>query len=102
MISQDAIPLYVPRGTNIQISRSKPNNFGRFQAVGEFSTADKESKYDVLEALVGLSKGAQLLFLAQKLLRDDSNRILIPRKLATGSAPYKCLMRSRKEINDSA
>jgi len=89
-INRDAIPLYVPHGTNIQISRSKPNNFGRFQAVGEFSTIVRKSKYDVLEAMAKLSKGAQLLFLAQKLLRDDSNRILIPRTLAIGSAPYRC------------
>lgn len=100
-IKQDAIPMFVPQGTNIHLSRRKPNNFGRFQAVGTFSTVDKKSKYDVLEAIASLSKGAQQLFLNQKRLRDDSNRILIPRELQIGSAPYKCLMRLCKEINSS-
>lgn len=36
-IKSDAIPLFVPVGTSIQLSRKKPNNFGRFQAVGDLA-----------------------------------------------------------------
>jgi hypothetical protein len=97
-IKSDAIPLFVPVGTSIQLSRKKPNNFGRFQAVGEFSTIGKEAKYDVLEAMGKLSKGAQQLFLKMKRYRDDANRVIMPSEHHIGSYPYKSKMRLCKEI----
>lgn len=97
-IKQDAIPFYVPQGTSINLSHKRPNNFGRFQAVGEFSTTDKEEKYDVLETMGQLSKGAQRLFLIMKRHRDDCNRIALPRQHKIGSVAYKSKMRLCKEI----
>ena len=97
-MKQDAIPMFVPQGTNIHLSRRKPNNFGRFQAVGTFSTVDKKSKYDVLEAMAQLSKGAQQLFLKMKRYRDDANRVIMPSEHDIGSYPYKSKMRLCKEI----
>ena len=97
-IKSDAIPLFVPSGTSIQLSRKKPNNFGRFQAVGEFSTLDKESKYDLLEAMTELSKGAQRLFTKMVRHRDDANRVLLPRPHKVGTAAYKTKMRLCMEI----
>lgn len=95
---KDAIPLYVPQGTLINISRKRPNDFGRFQAIGELSTLDKEVKYDVLEVMGQLSKGAQQLFLKMKRYRDDANRVIMPSEHDIGSYPYKSKMRLCKEI----
>jgi len=97
-IKSDAIPLFVPPGTSIQLSRQKRNSFGRFQAVGEFSTTEKKARYDLLEAITKLSKGAQLLFLEMIRHRDDANRIVLPRKCKIGTAEYKVQMRHCAQI----
>lgn len=97
-IKSGAIPMFVPLGTSIQLSRKKPNNFGRFQAIGELSTLDRPSKYDLLEAMTELSKGAQRLFLSALRHRDDSNRLLLPKTHKVGTAAYKVKMRLCMEL----
>lgn len=97
-MKSDAIPLFIPPGTSIQLSRQKRNSFGRFQAVGEFSTTEKEAKYDLLEAITKLSKGAQLLFIEMIRHRDDANRIVLPRTCKIGTAKYKVRMRHSAQI----
>lgn len=98
MLKSDAIPFFVPSGTSIQLSRKKPNNFGRFQAIGELSTLERESKYDLLKAITELSKGAQGLFAKMVRHRDDANRVLLPRSHEVGTASYKTKMRLCMEI----
>ena len=97
-IEKDAIPLLVPHGTSVRLTKRRTNNFGRFQAVGEFSTLDKKSKYDILETVVQLSKGAQRLFIKLVTHRDDTNRVIIKRNTQIGTASYKTEMRLFKEI----
>ena len=88
MLKSDAIPLFVPAGTSIQLSRKKSNNFGRFQAVGELSTLEKKASYDLLEAVTTLSKGAQRLFIHIIKHRDDCNFCHVPRESEVGTAAY--------------
>jgi hypothetical protein len=98
MLKSDAIPLFVPAGTSIQLSRKKSNNFGRFQAVGELSTLEKKASYDLLEAVTTLSKGAQRLFIHIIKHRDDCNFCHVPRESEVGTAAYKVTMRWFAEI----
>ena len=97
-IKADAIPMYVPPGTQIHLSHKRPNTFGRFQAVGELSTLDKKSEFDLLEAVVLLSKGAQKLFIHIVKHRNDCNCCCVPREHKVGSSSYKVVMRFYKEI----
>tara|TARA_B110001469_G_scaffold81272_1_gene76882 strand:+ start:2377 stop:2856 length:480 start_codon:yes stop_codon:yes gene_type:complete len=97
-INSNAIPLYVPPGTNIHLSHKKPTSFGRFQAVGELSTLLKESEYDLLEAVLPLSKGAQKLFIHIVKHRNESNCCCVKRENKVGTPGYKVVMRFFKEI----
>ena len=97
-INSDAIPMYVPPGTNIHLSHKKPTSFGRFQAVGELSTLQKEAEYDLLEAVTSLSKGAQKLFIHIVKHRNDCNCCCVKRENKVGTPGYKVTMRFFKEI----
>lgn len=97
-VNTDAIPMYVPPGTNVHLSHRRPTSFGRFQAVGELSTLQKESEHDLLEAVTSLTKGAQKLFIHIVRHRNDSNCCCVRREHKVGTPSYKVVMRFFKEI----
>jgi hypothetical protein len=97
-VNKDAIPMYVPPGTNVHLSHRRPTSFGRFQAVGELSTLQKESEYDLLEAVTSLSKGSQKLFIHIVKHRDDFNCCCLEKEHEVGGSSYKVMMRFYKEI----
>lgn len=83
----------------VTLKKRKQNKLGQFQAIGKLSTATQTEPYDLLEALVSCSAGAQQMFLRAKRERDiNTNLVYIHDPVPTHTPEYKMIRRAVSEL----